>query len=223
MGEVMDALGRREEQLRADGADPLRLELLRRARRFKRSWIDMAEALVELRVNRSYESWGYADFYEYCAEELLIKRRTVDKLTGTFSTLEQHAPELLRGGDDQRIPTFDSVDYFARAMGANEGGRAPAPEVLDELRAAVFEEGKPVTSLRRQFNSVLFAKSEPEQALEALSRAQSTAERLAGMLGDVPGLSPVRAADVSAALVGLRAELGTLIEEAQARAARRSA
>jgi hypothetical protein len=217
MTEVMDALGRREEQLREDGADPRRLELLRRARRFKRSWIDMAEALVELRVSRHFESWGYADFYEYCAEELLIKRRTVDKLTGNFTTLERHAPEILRGGDDQRIPTFDSVDYFARALSANEGGHAPAPEVLDELRTAVFEEGKPLTSLRRKFNSVLYAKSEPEQALENLSRAHSAAERLGAMLADLPGLSPVRAADVAAALEGLRAELGTLIEGAEAR------
>ena len=50
-----------------------------------------------------------------------------------------------------------------------------------------------------------------------MSRAQTTAERLGAMLGDLPGLSPVRAADVAAALEGLRAELGTLIEGAQAR------
>jgi GTP cyclohydrolase I len=63
----LDALA---QMLERTGEDPLRLELVHRAQRFKRSWVELAEALHELRGNRGYEAWGYADLHEYCAKEL---------------------------------------------------------------------------------------------------------------------------------------------------------
>jgi hypothetical protein len=61
-------LDEREALLEQQGAEPLRLEMLRLARSFKRSWIEMAEALVRLRDSRAYEGWGYPDLYAYCAD-----------------------------------------------------------------------------------------------------------------------------------------------------------
>ena len=37
----------RADELASQGADPMRIEALHRARRFKRSWLEMAEALSE--------------------------------------------------------------------------------------------------------------------------------------------------------------------------------
>ncbi len=148
-------LHERADQLEAEGADPFRVEVIRRARRFKRSWLEMAEALSTLRINKSYEGWGFADLYAYCAEELLLKRPTVDKLTGSYHTVKRHAPELLKEDDDARLPSFDAVDYFARAVGERGRPRTTPPpaEVVEQLERAVFDEARPVASIKKEFHS----------------------------------------------------------------------
>src|SRR5687767_8775032 len=98
----LDALA---QMLERTGDDPQRLELVHRAQRFKRSWLELAEALQALSRSRAYEAWGYADLREYCSKELLIRSATVDKLLLSFSTLERHAPEVLeRDGVARNIP-----------------------------------------------------------------------------------------------------------------------
>ena len=211
-----DQLEARAHELEAEGADPMRVELLRRARRFKRSWIEMAEALVEVRVSRAYEAWGYGDFFAYCAGELLLKRRTVEKLTGSYNTIKRHAPDVLEGDGD--VPSFDSVDYFTRALdraGYNDEGWedvAPGetPEAIADLRQAVFDEARPVSSLRREFHPILFKKSDEEETREILEKAESYADRLAKVLPQVPGLSKTRIAETAAALEGLCRDLEAL-------------
>ena len=80
-------LGDLAEALEAEGADELRVHVVRRAREFKRSWVNMAEALVEVRNRESYLDWGYEDFYSYCSLELQLKQATADKLTGSYVAL----------------------------------------------------------------------------------------------------------------------------------------
>lgn len=220
-----ERLDQRAEALASEGADPVRVELLRRARNFKRSWVEMAEALLELRVTRGYEAWGYKDLYAYCAEELLIKKRTVDKLTGSYDTLQRHAPEVLSNDFDQRrLPSFDAVDYFAKAVDrVSEPGSGPlddpAETVVEDLKQAVFEEQKPVTALRRQFNGVIFTKSNDENALAIMEKANAAAERLCHWLPNIEGLGRDRVAETAAALDGLIRDLEALIPEARERVA----
>ncbi|MEM1030641.1 MAG: hypothetical protein AAGN82_09840 [Myxococcota bacterium] len=217
-----DHLETRARDLEADGAAPLRVDLVRRARRFKRSWVEMAEALVEVRMHRSYEAWGFDDFYRYCAEELLIKRRTVDKLTGSYQTLRQHAPDALERGD--ALPSVDAVSYFNRALersgyappseASEAGWTAPPdndPPPIEQLRQAVFEEGRPVHALRKEFQRVLFRKSDDEMARDALEKTLATAERLARLLPDCPGVASTRVAEVAATLDGLIRDLEPLV------------
>ena len=78
------------EQAHAD--DPERAELLRRARRFKTSWIELAEALTQSRRGGRWREWGYASFEAYAKSELHLRQETVDKLTGSYSFLQRRAP-----------------------------------------------------------------------------------------------------------------------------------
>lgn len=214
-------LGDLAEALQAQGADELRVQVVRRARDFKRSWVMMAEALVEVRNREAYLEWGYEDFYSYCSLELQLKRATADKLTGSYVALKRHAPSVLkRDGLNERIPTCDAVDYFARALNRDAGddaeSRAVDPEVVDELRHAVFEEGAPVTELRKRFNPVFHPKPEGAERMEAIRRATTTARRLERMIEEIDGLPrpTVRAAlDV---LEALREELAELLERTKA-------
>ncbi len=213
-------LGQRLVDLEAQGADPLRLELLKRARSFKRSWIDMAEALLQLRVNRAFERWGYKDLYSYCSEELLLKRRTVDKLTGSYQAVEQHAPAMLKpNAYAGTLPPLDAVDYFARAVTPRDDAppAAASEKVVEQLHEAVFSQGRPLRALRKQFDEVLYPKSPEQETLSNMRRANLAAQRLRRLVAEIEGLPRGRSDEVRATLERLQTELEPLILAAQDR------
>jgi hypothetical protein len=206
--------------------------MIARAREFKRSWVEMAEALVRVRASRAYERWGWQDVYSYCQEELHIKKATVDKLTLSFTALRRHAPDVLeRDGVEERLPSIDAVDYFARAMRTSraeadaeadadaEHDDAPdhSPAVIADLRRAVFDDHENVIALRRRFDPVLHPKPDGAEDLAALERTRAAARRLQQLLETCPGLSKRRAAEVRGVLESLRDELGPLVEDARER------
>lgn len=220
-----ERLGDLVEALESQGADERRIHVVRRAREFKRSWLKMAEALVEVRNRESYLEWGYQDFYSYCALELQIKQATADKLTGSFVALKRHAPSVLkRDGLTERIPTCDAVDYFAKALQkqqANDSLESVVDRgVVDELRHAVFEEGAPVSDLRKRFNPVLHPKPEGAEEIEAVRRAGAAIRRLERMIEDIDGLRRPTVRTTLDALQVLREELTVLLERKKAQHAK---
>lgn len=229
------------ELLERTGGDAQRLEVVRRTQKFKRSWIELAEALIKVRAGRAYERWGYNDFYAYCTQELTLKKATVDKLTISYSTIERHAPEVLEwDGVAKTIPSVEAIDYFSRAIGdgpANDGADddapaakkrspAPPPEVLGELRSAVFDEGQPVGELRKRFDPVLHPRPKGADRLELLNKASAAARKLAELLPDIDGLPDKRVRRLEEELGALRDDLEALAEplrEKIARASKRTA
>lgn len=218
---VSDKLDRIEKNLKAMGADALRLDLVQRTRLFKRSWVEMAQALVYVRDSGQYSEWGYEDLYSYCSMELQLRRPTVDKLTGSYVALARHAPNVLeRDGVSAQVPTCDAVDYFAKALRgepANDGTPyvEPTPEVIEELKAAVFDEGRPVQSLRRQFNPLLHPKTDGRQRAEAIEKARAAIRRLTKVLGDVEGLGEEHTEAVGKLMQKVQAQLDELMEQAR--------
>ncbi len=79
----------------AHAADPERAELLRRARQFKASWLELGEALTRAKRGGNWKGWGYDSFEAYAKAELRLKPETVDKLTGSFTFLQRRAPAVL--------------------------------------------------------------------------------------------------------------------------------
>lgn len=219
-------LGDLAEALEAEGADELRVHVVRRAREFKRSWVMMAEALVEVRNRESYLGWGYEDFYSYCSLELQLKQATADKLTGSYVALKRHAPSVLkRDGLNERIPTCDAVDYFAKALRkrpSNDAEDEPAVDraVVDQLREAVFEEGAPVTELRKRFNPLFHPKPEGAEQLDTIRRASASARRLEKMIDEIDGLRRPTVRATLDSLEALREELTALLERTKAQYAK---
>ena len=222
-------LGELADELQASGADDFRVHVVRCARSFKRTWVEMAAVLVKVRKQHAFTAWGYNDFYDYCAGELKITRPTADKLTGSYVALQRYAPAVLkRDGIAERIPTADAVDYFARALGtdaANDGKKHPdyPDEVVAELRNAVFDDGAPVSELRKRFNPVFHPKSDERVALEILRKANSSAVKLASQITEVQGLSQQRVDQVHAALKQLQHDLSLLTDEARKLVGRKKA
>jgi len=87
---------------------------------------------------------------------------------------------------------------------------------VDELRHAVFEEGAPVTELRKRFNPLFHPKPEGAEQLDTIRRATAAARRLERMIEEIDGLHrpTVRAALDS--LEALREELTDLLERTKA-------
>lgn len=241
MATATDKLETLLQRLEKTGAEPARLDALRVAQQFKRSWLELAGKLVELRRSRAHEAWGYEDFYAYCNDELQIRRPTVDKLTISFSTLERVAPQVLNwDGVAKTIPSYEAVDYLSRAMrlppGAGEPedarprrrneGPEPPRELIKELRTAVFDEGQTVAELRKRFDPVLWPKPKGAEKLELLTRAGGLARKLVETLAEIDGLSEKRVTSLEQQLGALRQELDALAEplrEKVERAKKRSA
>ncbi len=228
--------------LEKTGGDPQRLEAVKRAQRFRRSWLDLAEMLCKIRKKRSYQRWGYEDFHTYCAEELTLKKATVDKLTISYSTLERHAPAVLdRDGIASTIPSLQSIDYYSRVVDtpANDtaeqsdeeedprprrSGKLPPPrvsdEVVSELRSAVFDEGQPVAELRKRFDPVIFPRPKGAEKLAVIQKANAAARKLADLLPDIDGLSDTQVAKLETQLGKLRTSLDELAEPLKEQVAR---
>ena len=217
--EVLEALADRMEQ---GGADPVRVDIVRRAQSFKRSWLELAEGLTRLRKSRQYERWGYGDLYDYCQKELHIKAATLDKLMLSYGALREHAPEVLRrDGVSREIPSLEAIDYFSRAMGPANADDEPAPRrldapraVLDELRSAVFDEGRSLGELRKRFDPILRPKDDVDEHSEQLLKLKALAQRLASSVQSVDGLTEKRVARVVAAIEALNRDLDELLEKA---------
>lgn len=225
--------------LERTGGHPKRIEAVRRAQNFRRSWLDLAELLVTIRSGNLYQKWGFSDFYEYAQDELTLKRATVDKLTISYNTIERHAPAVLeRDGVATKIPSYDALQYYHKTIGeleqvepppvesegaANDApapsaprrGRVPqlpSPDLRQEFEEAVFNEGQPLVELRRRFDQHFFPKPKGADDLERIKKANSTARKLAELLTEIDGLPDAQVRKLEAELGKLRTSLDELAE-----------
>ena len=176
------------------GGDELRLYAATSAYKFKHSWIEMADALSQIQAGEAHKHWGYDSFLAYCEGELGLKRALVDKLTVSFNTMQQYAPERLSGEEDAPIPSYQALDYYARAMNAprfdgSDPKDAPSeplsPELSGQLHAAVFDECCTQAQLRQRFEPLLRPKSPAQEQHEAVKRLLNTAKKLGEQLEEV--------------------------------------
>lgn len=193
-----------EEKMRAVADDPERVAALDRARRFKRSWIELAAILVRVREGDSFQRWGFDSFDDYCTKELHLKRSTADKLCASYGFLRANAPKLARAGDagdpgdvgddddyDRPIPSWQAVNYVARA---EERGAADG-KTIAEMKRAVFDEGAPVPALSRKFREVAFPLDDEEKRAKLRGQILSTARRLADLIAEPEAQVPRKLAE----------------------------
>ena len=171
-------------------ADPERADLIARTRRFKSSWIELAEALSACQKNQHFTRWGYAGFEEYYRKELHLKTSTVNKLVGSYAFLRKTAPEVLeRDGITSEYPSIQSIEFLRKAEEAAEEGQVPS-ELLAEVRRAVIDDNLAFGKVAKQFKETLFPSDiELEKAKrrkETLRLAQKLIEALSVLADSVP-------------------------------------
>jgi hypothetical protein len=170
--------------------EPERAELIARARRFKSSWIELAEALSTCQKSQSFTKWGYAGFEEYYRKELHLKTSTVNKLVGSYAFLRKSAPEVFeRDGIAQEMPTIQSIDFLRRAEEAAQDGQVTA-DLLAEVRRAVIDEGLPLGKVSKQFKETLFPTDLDEEKQRRRRETLKLAQKLIDLLQTLQGAVP---------------------------------
>ena len=199
---------------REHATDEERAELLARARRFKASWMELAEALTAVRRSSAWKRWGYGTFEDYTRKELHLRPETVDKLTGSFSFLQNRAPEVLTRAPSQPLPSYQAIDFLRRA---EEQEGAPA-EAVAELRRRVIDEGAALPAVTRKYREVIFPLADEEREAEEARKLRSAARRLADLLASaasVPNVPKRLVKEVAEAVGRLVEALGESAESGE--------
>jgi hypothetical protein len=184
---------------RAHADDPERAEIIARTRRFKASWLELAEALTHVRRNDTWQKWGFESFEQYASRELRLRQETVDKLTGSYAFLQKRAPAVLRrDGVSELIPSYQAVDFLRRA---EEQEGAPEDAVV-AIRKKVLDEGVPLPSVAREYRDVVFPIDEETKDKRDAAAVRHAAVKLRDALASTRAV-PQR----------LAAEVGTKLDE----------
>ena len=195
-----------EDRMLAFAGDAQRVEVLARARTFKASWIELAEALAQVFDSQSWERWGFSSFEEYCKKELHVTPATATKLLGSFRFLRTSEPQVLErvrtsiknSGRETTLPSMRTVNFVARAA---ERGAADK-DTMDEIRKAAFEEGAGVPTLNRRFKSVAFPVSTADKSQRLKRQLTATGRKLAQLIADPDSPVPMAIATAVEAAVG---------------------
>ncbi|MCI4370410.1 MAG: hypothetical protein L3J81_03665, partial [Thermoplasmata archaeon] len=122
--------------------DPERAAMIKTARLFKSSWLELAESLTRVRRSAMWKRWSFESFEQYTKLELHLRPETVDKLTGSYVFLQKRAPEVLaRDGLSSPIPSYQAVDFLRRA----EESEDATPDVVQQLTRKVLADGAPLS------------------------------------------------------------------------------
>lgn len=173
-----------EDRMMAVANDPMRADTLQKARAFKRTWLELAEALAKVQAQASWEGWGFSDFDAYCRKELHLRGNTVQKLLGSYRFLETSAPRVIeRAREDPfeaPIPSVKAVEFVQKAT-----ERAAAdPETLETIQRVAFEEGVEAPILARRFKEVAFPETDRERKEKIRTSIVDAARRLSKLIAE---------------------------------------
>ena len=146
------SLRRIEEKLKTTDPESLRHHVLEACCRFKNSWIELGQALFGVQRDKQYKEWGFAEFEDYCAKELGIRKNTALKLIRSYAFLEHEEPEYIRRAREpeaeeaaRRYPDLESVNLLRLAKTAK---RLPEDDYV-KLRRDVLEEAREARDVRK--------------------------------------------------------------------------
>lgn len=173
-----------EDRMLAVSGDPERADTLAKARAFKRTWLELAEALSRAHDKRLWEKWGFSDFDAYCRKELHLRSSTVAKLLGSYRFLETSAPRVIeRARTDHYeapIPSLPAVEFVKRAT---EEGNADA-ETLRSIQRVAFDEGAEAPVLTRKFGELVFPQTDRDRKEKLRGQIAAAARRLSALIAE---------------------------------------
>jgi len=173
-----------EDRMLAVANDPMRADTLAKARAFKRTWLELAEALTRVQARQSWEEWGFHDFDAYCRKELHLRASTVAKLLGSYRFLETSAPRVIERARtdhfESPIPSMPAVEFVQKAT---ERAAADA-ETLETIQRVAFDEGIDAGMLARRFKDVAFPETDRDKREKLRANISAAARRLSGLIAE---------------------------------------
>src|SRR5687768_583029 len=173
-----------EDRLLAVAGDPLRADTLQKARAFKRTWLELAEALTKVQGKQAWEQWGYTDFDSYCRKELHLRGSTVAKLLGSYRFLETSAPRVIERARQDRfespIPSLPAVEFVQKAT---ERAAADA-ETLETIQRVAFDEGLDAPLLAKKFKDVAFPETDRDRREKLRANIAQSARKLSSLIAE---------------------------------------
>jgi len=174
-----------EDTMLAVSDDPVRADTLQKARAFKRTWLELAEALTRVADKRLWERWGFSDFDAYCRKELHLRGSTVAKLLGSYRFLETSAPRVIERARDTEtfdapIPSLPAVEFVKRAT---EEGNADE-ETLRTIHRVAFDEGAEAPLLKKSFGEIVFPQTEREKKEKLRAQIAAAARKLSALVAE---------------------------------------
>ncbi len=144
-----------QQLAKVEDGDPKRANMLNLARTFKKSWLDLAEALTEVDKKQLWKGWGFPSLESYTKNELHLKPSTVTKLLASFRYLRGAAPSVLqrvREKNNSPIPSMKVVNFVAKAVDRGAADQS----TITEMTKAAFDEGVPAEVLSKRYKKVAF-------------------------------------------------------------------
>ena len=144
----------------------IRHQVLKSARNFKTSWVELGQSLYAVWKDKLYRDWDYSTFDAYTSKEIGIKKPTAMKLLKSYFFLEKEEPHYLQDapGEVASLPSCESVNVLRLAK------NKPTLDADDyrNLKRKVFEEGREATQVKRDLTTLIRQREEldPEEARE---------------------------------------------------------
>lgn len=183
-----------------------RYVVLDKAKRFKSSWVELGEKLLQVSSKGNFREWGYQSFEEYCVQEIRIKRGTAEKLTMAYRFMEKEEPQLLDKREELKpLPDYRSIDLLRKAK--EEKGFSE--EEYGDLRKSVVEEDRSHPTVLKKYKEVA-ALREEVNPLAPIKASISAARRLDSTLRGLENPPSVYLAQVGEIIAHLEEELEAL-------------
>lgn len=133
-----------------------RYQVLDSAKRFKSSWVELGDKLLQVNSRGHFREWGYPSFEDYCIQEIRIKKGTAEKLTLAYRYMEKEEPQLLaRRNELKSLPDYRSVDLLRQAREEKQF----SDEEYAQLRKSIVEEERSHPTILKRFKEVAAAHS----------------------------------------------------------------
>jgi hypothetical protein len=175
-----------EKKMEEAGLDTTRHRVLKGAKNFKTSWIDLGQLLYMVWSDKLYRDWGYAEFDSYTSKEIGIRKQTALKLLRSYSFLEREEPRYLekehnKAADTASLPTYESVDVLRQASNNKQIDR----DDYANIRKYVLEKGRDFKEVKKDLSDLIKRSEElgPEDARN--KKRQALLRRFVGVLKSV--------------------------------------
>ncbi|MFH1093480.1 MAG: hypothetical protein V1739_04900 [Candidatus Omnitrophota bacterium] len=137
------ALDRIQTSMEEIDPGSFRYEILKCAKNFKSSWLELGQHLMAVYKDKMYKEWDYLTFEAYCSKEIGIRKETGLKLLRSYYFLEQEEPQFIKkdyleSANSPQLPSYEAVNTLRQVKTNKDLSIAD----YEKMKHHVFEEGK---------------------------------------------------------------------------------